>query len=167
MHRLFYILLLCLPLMAEEFRCLVVAVNDGDTITVLDAQKKQQKIRLDSIDAPERGQAYGTQAKLFLSNLVFRQNVRIVSSGEDRYGRTLGTVFIGKKNVNLLLVEEGYAWHYVSFAEGKQEYAAAQARAQKARRGLWADSTTPVPPWDYRKGKKSKQNKEQDTYVFP
>ena len=167
MHRLFYILLLCLPLMAEEFRCLVVAVNDGDTITVLDAQKKQQKIRLDSIDAPERGQAYGTQAKQFLSTLVFRQNVRIVSSGEDRYGRTLGTVFIGKKNINLMLVEEGYAWHYVSYAEGKQEYADAQARAQKARRGLWADSTTPVPPWDYRKGKKSKQNKEQDTYVFP
>ena len=109
MRSLVYILLLCFPLMAEEFRCFVVTVNDGDTITVLDAQKKQQKIRLDAIDAPERGQAFGTQAKLFLSNLVIRRNVRIVYSGEDRYGRTLGTVFIGEKNINLTLVEEGSA----------------------------------------------------------
>jgi len=31
----------------------VVGVSDGDTITVLDDQKRQHKIRLDGIDAPE------------------------------------------------------------------------------------------------------------------
>lgn len=37
----------------------VVGVADGDTITVLDAEKKQHKIRLGGIDAPEGSQAFG------------------------------------------------------------------------------------------------------------
>ena len=83
-----------------------------------------------------------------------------MSSGTDRYGRTIGTVFVGEKNVNLMLVEAGYAWHYVQFAKDKKEYADAEASAKKARRGLWADTAPPVPPWDYRKAKKSKQQEE-------
>ena len=141
--------------MAEELCGLVVAVSDGDTIIVLDAQKTQHKIRLDAIDAPERGQAFGTQARRYLASLVGGHNVRIVSSGKDRYGRILGTVFIGEKNINLMVVDAGYAWHYVQFAQNKLEYAAAEARAKKARLGLWADMVPPIPPWDYRKAKKN------------
>ena len=141
--------------MAEELRGLVVAVSDGDTIIVLDAKKTQHKIRLDAIDAPERGQAFGTQGRRYLASLVGGRNVRIVSSGKDRYGRLLGTVFIGEKNINLMVVDAGYAWHYVQFAQNKQEYAAAEARAKKARLGLWADTAPPIPPWDYRKAKKN------------
>ena len=155
-HSLIYILLLCCPLMAQEFSGLVVAVFDGDTIKVLDSQKRQLKIRLDAIDAPEKGQPYSALSKKYLSSLVSGRTVRIVSSGTDRYGRTIGTVFIGKQNINLMVVEAGYAWHYVYFAEKKTEYAAAEARAKKARRGLWADTAPPIPPWDFRKVKKSK-----------
>lgn len=153
-------MLLCGPLIAEELRGTVVAVFDGDTIRVLDRQKEQHKVRLDAIDAPETGQAYGTQAKKYLSSLVGGREVRIVYTGKDRYGRILGTVFVGTKNINLMVVEAGYAWHYVHFAKDKLEYAAAEARAKNARRGLWADTRPPVPPWDYRKAKKTKQNNE-------
>ncbi|MBQ7652287.1 MAG: thermonuclease family protein [Victivallales bacterium] len=146
--------------MAEEFHATVVAVFDGDTIRVLDAQRMQHKIRLDAIDAPETGQAYGTQAKKYLSSLVVGREVRIVYTEKDRYGRILGTVFIGNNNVNLMVVEAGYAWHYVYFAKDKLEYAAAEARAKKSRRGLWADTRPPLPPWDYRKAKKTKQNND-------
>ena len=159
-RRLICLVLLCAPLLAEEFRATVVAVFDGDTIRVLDAQKVQHKIRLDAIDAPESKQPYGTQAKKYLSSLVFGKNVRIVYKEKDRYDRILGTVFVDGKNINLMVVEAGYAWHYVYFAKNKLEYAEAEARAKKARRGLWAGTETPVPPWDYRKAKKSKQNKE-------
>ena len=37
----------------------VVSVADGDTVTLLDAQKVQHRIRLSGIDAPERGQRSG------------------------------------------------------------------------------------------------------------
>ncbi len=41
---------------AETITGLVVGVSDGDTITVLDANKVQHKIRLAGIDAPEKKQ---------------------------------------------------------------------------------------------------------------
>ena len=48
----------------------VVAVADGDTITVLDANKVQHKIRLGGIDAPEKAQPYGQTSKQSLFDLV-------------------------------------------------------------------------------------------------
>lgn len=48
-----------------------VGVPDGDTITVLDALKHQQKIRLSGIDAPEGGQAFGNRSKEALSDCAF------------------------------------------------------------------------------------------------
>ena len=47
---------------AETVSGRVVGVADGDTITVLDADKVQHKIRLDGIDAPEKKQAFGIAA---------------------------------------------------------------------------------------------------------
>jgi len=41
----------------------VVAIADGDTITVLDASNQQHKIRLDGIDAPESNQDFGSRSK--------------------------------------------------------------------------------------------------------
>jgi len=49
----------------------VVSIHDGDTITVLDASRKQHKIRLAGIDAPELKQAFGTRSKQNLSALVY------------------------------------------------------------------------------------------------
>ena len=70
----------------------VVAISDGDTLTVLDANNRQHKIRLDGIDAPESSQDFGSRAKQSLSDLVFGKTVTVISSKKDRYGRTLGKV---------------------------------------------------------------------------
>lgn len=53
----------------------IVGVHDGDTVTVLDAVRQQHKIRLQGIDAPELGQAYGQKSKQHLSDLVFGKDV--------------------------------------------------------------------------------------------
>lgn len=90
----------------------MVAVHDGDTITVL-VEKTQTKIRLAGIDAPELKQDFGNVAKRTLSELVFGRNVRVVDKGKDRYGRTIGDVYEGEKRVNLILVEKGMAWVYL------------------------------------------------------
>ena len=66
------LLLLSLSLFSAEIKGKVVAVTDGDTITVLDKMDKGNfKIRLDKIDAPEKTQPFGSKAVFILSD--FRQ----------------------------------------------------------------------------------------------
>ncbi|MBI3866041.1 MAG: thermonuclease family protein [Planctomycetia bacterium] len=60
----------------------VVHIADGDTLTVLDADKVQHKIRLHGIDAPEKGQAFGTKAKEALAGKCTRK--RCGSSGKKK-----------------------------------------------------------------------------------
>jgi len=79
----------------------VVGVSDGDTLTVLDDQKRQYKVRLDGIDAPESNQDFGSRAKQSLSDLVFGKTVTVISSKKDRYNRTLGKVMLDGRNINL------------------------------------------------------------------
>jgi endonuclease YncB( thermonuclease family) len=72
-----------------------VRVSDGDTIVILSEGNVQHKIRLQGIDAPERGQAYGTKSKEHLSNLVAGRFVVVEYDKRDRYGRIVGKVLVG------------------------------------------------------------------------
>jgi endonuclease YncB( thermonuclease family) len=65
----------------------VVGVRDGDTITVLDQNKRQHKVRLIGIDAPESKQDFGEVTKQNLSSLVFGKEVTVISKKRDQYGR--------------------------------------------------------------------------------
>jgi endonuclease YncB( thermonuclease family) len=139
---------------AETFTGRVVAVADGDTLTVLDASKNQHKIRLAGIDAPEKKQAFGNRSKESLSNLAFGKPVTIETEKLDRYGREVGKVLVNGKDVNLVQVERGMAWHYKAYereqsANDRMIYAAAELSAREAKRGLWRD-TEPVAPWEFR-----------------
>jgi hypothetical protein len=80
--------------------------------------------------------------------------------GKDRYGRTLGIVRLGKRNVNLELVQEGWAWWYRKYAPKNKELASAETAARKAKRGLWADAK-PIPPWDWRQSERDKRLKSR------
>src|SRR5262245_13956382 len=79
----------------------VVGVSDGDAITVLDADKRQHKVRLIGIDAPEANQDFGSRAKQSLSDLVFGRVVTVTSEAKDMYGRVLGDVTLDGRNINL------------------------------------------------------------------
>ena len=132
----------------------VVGVADGDTITVLDAGKGQHKIRLTGIDAPEKKQPFGNRSKQNLSDMVFNKTVIVETDKRDRYGRELGKVLAGGKDVNLEQVRTGFAWHYKKYertqsATDRQVYAVAENEAKAAKRGLWVDAE-PVPPWAWR-----------------
>jgi len=145
--------LLAIPftLSADELRGKVVAVADGDTITVLDADKEQHKIRLQHIDAPESKQAFGTKSKEHLAGLVFGKEVVVTWTQRDRYKRILGEVHVGQTNANLEQVKAGFAWHYKQYSKSA-EFATAEEEARKAKKGLWADKD-PMPPWEFRKKK--------------
>jgi endonuclease YncB( thermonuclease family) len=135
-----------------------VGVADGDTITVLSAGNQQTRVRLQGIDAPESGQAFGQVSKRNLSNFIFDKQVVVEYEKTDRYGRTLGKVLAGRRDVNLEQVKAGLAWHYKDYQEEQQPedrrlYADAETDARAAKRGLWADAN-PIPPWDFRRGKR-------------
>ena len=128
----------------------VVGVTDGDTITAIVAGR-QIKIRLNGVDAPEKKQAFGDASKRALANLVFGKKLSIVERGKDRYGRTIGEVFTPDgQRVEVVMVSQGMAWHYVKYAPLDTDLAGAEVAARKARLGLWSDAA-PVPPWEFRK----------------
>jgi len=66
----------------------VIGISDGDTIKVLKGHT-QIKIRLHGIDSPEKGQAFGTKARQFTSEMVFGKTVTVKQTDTDRYGRTV------------------------------------------------------------------------------
>ena len=145
------LLLLSFSLWAEEIVGRVVRVADGDTITVLAAGNVQEKIRIHGIDAPEKDQAFGQKSKQRLSDYVFGKDVTVTWKSKDKYGRILGTVWLGSTDINLQMLRDGYAWHYKRF-DSNPVYAAAELEARQNRRGLWVDPN-PIPPEDFRHGR--------------
>ena len=135
----------------ETIRGKVVRVADGDTITILVAGNKQERIRLADIDAPERGQEFSEKSRQLLSSLVAGKTVRVEYSGRDMYGRILGTVCVGRKNVNEEMVRQGLAWEYRTNRNKKIKEL--QAEAQRKRLNIFS-ARNPINPYDYRRGKR-------------
>ena len=86
----------------------VIGVTDGDTVTVLDQRNTERKIRLEGIDAPESDQAYGPESQEALASKVLDMDVFVEPAGKDKYGRTLGRIYIDGKWINKEMVEGGW-----------------------------------------------------------
>ena len=149
----------------------VISVTDGDTLTMLLADKKKLKIRLTGIDAPEKRQSYGAKSKEHLASLVYQKIVKVEYSRVDRYQRTLGKVLMEGIDINLEQVLNGFAWHYKTYAKDQSvrdqnEYSKAEVKAKRNRRGLWQDER-PQPPWEFRKGANRPSSPERKTDYAP
>ena len=133
----------------------VVHIADGDTITVLDANNTQHKIRLQGIDAPEKAQPFGQKSKQSLSQMVYNKQVTVEYQKKDKYGRTLGKVLHNGTDVCLEQIKLGMAWHYKQYKsdqpkEDRETYAQAELEARTKNVGIWKDKN-PTPPWEFRK----------------
>ena len=154
----------------QQGRC--VGVKDGDTIVML-IDGKQVTIRLSDVDCPEKRQAFGQRAKQFTSDLCFGKEVSVVEKNKDRYGRTIGTVYLDDTTIlNKELVRAGMAWRYVQYSDD-ESYSTLENEARAAGKGLWADAS-PEAPWEFRKHgrpatqpkhKKKKQPVEEEEEV--
>jgi endonuclease YncB( thermonuclease family) len=128
----------------------VIGIKDGDTVVLLTAAKTEITVRLSEIDAPERKQAFGTVSRTFLSDLIFGKEVKLEKLGTDRYGRTLGFIYMRNgTNVNLEMVKNGMAWQYEKYSKSAV-LKKAQASAKSMKVGLWRDPY-PVAPWEFRR----------------
>ncbi|WP_027159149.1 thermonuclease family protein [Methylobacter luteus] len=138
---------------STEWTGTVVGILDGDTLTVLNADKRQVKIRMAGIDAPESKQAFGTQSKKSLSNICFKKSVIIDDHGTDRYKRTLGRITCDGIDANAEQVKRGMAWAYKQYLTD-QTIAGLEETAKASKTGLWVDEN-PIPPWEFRHGSKT------------
>ncbi|WP_317363979.1 thermonuclease family protein [Campylobacter helveticus] len=136
----------------KELTGKVSKVIDGDTIELLVKQEdiKQSpkiKVRLFGIDAPEKKQAFGKEAKEYLSSLILDKEVILIINDKDKYQRFIGTILLNEKDINKEMVKNGYAWAYESYST---KYLAHQADAQMFKLGLFKDENA-IKPSEFRK----------------
>ncbi len=149
------VFLIAFPALAEEIAGRVIAVADGDTLTLLTDDKRQIRIRLAEIDTPEKQQPYGKRAKQSLAKLCFGKPAKVDVQDTDRYGRIVGRVFCAGIDANAEQVRRGAAWVYRKYARDPKLYAL-EDEARRERRGLWAlPESQRVPPWEWRKAMRS------------
>ena len=138
----------------------VTCVTDGDTVKVTGNDVKMI-IRLVGIDAPETskkknepGQPFSRKSTKYLTSLVLNKSVEVKSYGTDRYGRTLGIVFVSEKNVNLEMVKAGLAEVYRGQpAKGLdlKSYWNAETEAKKTGVGMWSLGDKYISPKKWRR----------------
>lgn len=138
---------------ADEITGKVTGIADGDTLTVLSEQRKQIRVRLAEIDAPEKKQPFGERSRQSLADLCFGKSARVAVRDIDRYGRVVGRVACEGVDANAEQVRRGLAWVYRKYSNDP-ELLALEAQAREGRRGLWRDPA-PTEPWIWRKIKRA------------
>ena len=145
--------------LAQNTPATVVSIGDGDTLRIRQSDQVTT-IRLACVDSPERSQKpFGSQSTSRLKQLLpLGTAVQVREITRDRYGRTVAELYVGKQSINLQMVKDGQAVVYRQYLSGcaatKDQYLQAEAQAKKQRLGFW-NQTSPVMPWDYRRGKSS------------
>ncbi|MDR1723183.1 MAG: thermonuclease family protein [Tannerella sp.] len=134
----------------DYFSGKVIKVIDGDTYDmVADDSEDTIRVRMDGIDAPERGMPFSRVSTNYLSDLCLGQYIEVEKTGTDQYGRTLGFTYLKDgRELGREMLKAGLAWHFTKY-NSDQELADLEDEAKQAKRGLWRDPN-PVPPWEKR-----------------
>lgn len=130
----------------------VTKVSDGDTIQITTPERTKLRVRLYGIDAPETpktdqrtgrvnkpSQFYGNESWKALEGKILEHHVRLDIIDIDKYKRMVGIIWIGNRNINLEMVQEGYAEAYLEYLKEpyRSQFIAAQREARSAKKGIW------------------------------
>ena len=127
---------------AEVISGKVVRVSNGDTLTIEDAAGKRHRIRLADVDAPERRQEFGEQARNSLIELCLNKPAESDAAHVSCAG----------VDVSLEQVRRGWAWVSPKQTRPGSPLFELEAHARLRQIGLWAGEK-PVPPWEWRAAK--------------
>ncbi len=125
-------------------------VIDGDTIHL-----NGEKIRFSGIDTPELKQTCkkkneiikcGLDAKKLLIDKIGKKKVNCITTGKDKYKRTLAECFVDDLSLSSFLVREGYAF---AFRKYSKKFIDDEEYARTNQLGMW--SMDFEYPWDWRK----------------
>jgi len=128
----------------------VVGIKDGDTVVVLDSLNYQTTLRLAEVDCPEKSQPFGTKAKQFTSDQIYRKQIKYIVTDIDRYGRSIAKIYYDdNKYLSAEIIKNGFGWQYKKYSTSK-DLANFENSARLQKVGLWYDKN-PVAPWEWRK----------------
>ena len=121
----------------------VIDVTSGDTLTVLDKNNREYKIKLAGIDAPGTKLDFGQAAKENLSALALDKNVLVVLSKTVTDGSAVGKILQDGKDINIEQVKVGMARHNEDAVleqseETRQLYKDAEIAAKTIKIGIWS-----------------------------
>jgi micrococcal nuclease len=129
----------------------VIAVNDGDEITIFNLNRPV-RIKLLGVDAPEKDQLFGTVAKQHLSDLVLDKDVSVEYAGISHDSSIVGAVSMNGVDIGAQMIRDGAAWYDANnnhLTETQRAlYSQSEQAARSEKRGLW-QTENPVAPWDY------------------
>ena len=111
----------------------VTRVLDGDTIEVA-LSSGPIRVRFGSVDAPEKKQPWGREAREALTRKLGDREVELDVVSQDQYDRLVAVVGLDDENVNAWLVRQGHAWAYRQYAKDKS-YCAWEAEARAGSAG--------------------------------
>lgn len=151
----------------RDFSAVVVKIFDGDSFLVRPENGREVDVRLIDVDAPEKNQPYGPNARATLERLIGGRRVFIDVIDIDRYQRKLARVYreSDRLDVSRALVRHGCAWVYRRVTRDRS-LVALQDAARASRAGLWALPTSDrTPPWRFRRIERSKRSSPSDKSV--
>lgn len=152
--KLFIIFLLITTLtLAKTITGQVLYVSDGDTLT-MSVDGSKEKVRFYGVDAPEKSQNYGLEAKEFVLERVQGKVIQVRVVDKDRYGRTIGKIYYDDHiYLNEEVVKNGLAWWYEYYARGDRDLRGAERYARDKKLGLWQEENA-IAPWEWRRGRR-------------
>lgn len=128
----------------------VITVIDGDTYDLLTKDKKTIRVRMEGIDAPEKGMPFYKVSKLYLGKLCFNKSVKIGIVDKDVTGRYLAFTYMDDGiELSHEMIRAGLAWHFKRY-NVDQDLANLEEEARKLKLGLWINEN-PMPPWKNRR----------------
>lgn len=137
------------PKVGESISGKVISIIDGDTYDILVTGNKTIRIRMEGIDAPEKGMPFYKVSKKFLSELCYNKNVIINITGKDDYNRFLARTYLNKyTELSQEMIEAGLAWHFKKY-NSDTILSRLEVEARNLRKGLWIDKR-PMAPWTNR-----------------
>lgn len=151
---LIVLLLLARSVEAETLSGTVIGVVDGDTLTIVDAQKRRYRVRLGQVDAPDSKQAFGIKSARSLYGLCFGKTAQVEWQAKDRNKFHIGHVTCDGVDANAAQVRRGMAWVSPKSTQPGSPLYELEAYARVRAIGLWSDPR-PVPPWDWRPGQQT------------
>lgn len=133
----------------KEIKGEVVSIIDGDTYDLLVNGNQTIRIRMEGIDAPERGMPFYKKAKNYLGDLCFEQEITVKITGKDKYKRILAYSYLNDgRELGQEMIKAGLAWHYKKYNSNKT-LSKLEQEAKDNKRGLWIYEN-PMAPWTNR-----------------
>ena len=127
----------------------VISIIDGDTYDALLPSNKTIRVRMEGIDAPEKGMPFYQKSKKYLSSLCFNKQVKIKITGTDDYDRFLAYTYLeDSKELSQEMIKAGYAWHFKKY-NSDTVLSNLEIEAKNLKKGLWSEEN-PMAPWTNR-----------------